>query len=164
MSRKKTWPMAGLRVGMWWPRPKDMPGTGTSTLVTLHAHLPNDGNRELVAHLTQAEARELRNNLNFWLRAEWNDQMGDKINFTKTNRIDDPGENLTPAEVAERFWASEEAQEWHALVKANKSVIPLDRLALSWVPQNIGGWDDDRSIWPRISDAIFDARPWKDEG
>ena len=86
------------------------------------------------------------------------------INFNKTNRIDDPGEDLTPAEVAERFWTSEEAQEWYALVKANKSVIPLERLTLSWVPDHIGGWDDDPSIWPRISNAIFDTRPWRDKG
>ncbi len=89
--------------------------------------------------------------------------MPDTINFNKTNRVDDPGEDLTPAEVAERFWASNEAQEWHALVKANKSVGPLERLALSsWVPEHIGGWDNDPTIWPPISDAIFDARPWKE--
>ena len=84
------------------------------------------------------------------------------INFNKTNRTDDPGEDLEPAEVAKRFWASKEAQEWAALIKANKSVIPLERLALSWVPTNIGGWDGDHTVWRRISDAIYDARPWKD--
>lgn len=56
MSRKTTWEMAGLRVGMWWPR---------TTLVTIWAHL-SDG-RGLQASLTLDEARELRDSLSNWL-------------------------------------------------------------------------------------------------
>lgn len=87
--------------------------------------------------------------------------MHDTINFNKTNHVDDPGVDLTPAEVAERFWASDEAKEWYLLVKANKPAGPLARLALSWIPEHVGGWDGGPEVWHRIDDAIFDARPWK---
>lgn len=79
------------------------------------------------------------------------------INFNKSNRVDDPGVDLEPAEVAARFWASDDAKEW----LTSNGGMRLERVALGWVSTHLGGWDpDDQDIWPLIYGALFDARPW----
>jgi hypothetical protein len=76
------------------------------------------------------------------------------ILFFKTNTVTDPGVEYEPAEVARMFWASDDAKAWLDQPSSGR----LERLALSWVPTNIGSWDN-RDDWDKICDAILAAMP-----
>lgn len=77
------------------------------------------------------------------------------IRFFKSNRTDDPGFELTTDEVAEQFWASDEAVDW----VTNHRQYRLERLALNWVNENVGQWDNIPADWALIFDAIHVAMP-----
>jgi hypothetical protein len=88
----------------------------------------------------------------------------------KTNKVDDSGYTITTEEIARLFWASDEAKRWQT-----EGVFPLERLALNWVPQHLGQWENlprvlraDSSThtetlkgedWDVIFEAIHAARP-----
>jgi hypothetical protein len=80
-----------------------------------------------------------------------------EIRFFKTNTVEDPGFVLATTEVARQFWASDDAQEW-----LTKGGMLLERLALNWVNENIGAWENVPADWEPIYDAIHAAMPRKE--
>jgi hypothetical protein len=77
-----------------------------------------------------------------------------EIRFFNSNSPTDAGFMLDVEEVARRFWASPEADQWLAGPSGR-----LERLALSWVADNVGQWDRVPEDWPPIFDAIHAAMP-----
>jgi hypothetical protein len=77
-----------------------------------------------------------------------------EIRFFKTNTITDPGFVLTTEEVARQFWDSDDAKSW-----VTNPGMMLERLALNWVNENIGQWDNIPADWDPIYDAIHAAMP-----
>lgn len=76
------------------------------------------------------------------------------IRFFKTNNKADPGFLMATTEVADRFWASPEAAAWLAGPSGR-----LERLAVSWVVDNVGQWDNIEADWALIFDAVHAAMP-----
>ena len=77
------------------------------------------------------------------------------MRFFETNNVDDPGFELSPEEVAARFWQSEDGEAW-----ANDAGVGhyrLDRLAADFISRKLGGCD--RDTMDEAIDAIIDARP-----
>lgn len=76
------------------------------------------------------------------------------IRFFKTNRVDDPGFERSPEDVAREFWASDAARDWLA-----HPGWRLERLAMVWVVDNVGQWENVPADWEPIFDAIHAAMP-----
>jgi hypothetical protein len=56
--------------------------------------------------------------------------------------------------VARQFWASDVARNW-----LTAPGLRLERLALDWVSENVGQWENVRTDWATIFDAIHAAMP-----
>lgn len=78
-----------------------------------------------------------------------------QIRIYKTNRADDPGELYGVDDIARLFWESERGKAFDFNKHGG-----LEPVACSWVAINLGGWDEDDTLWPAMFEAIFEARPW----
>lgn len=76
------------------------------------------------------------------------------MRFYETNTKDDPGFELSPDEVAARFWQSDIGEAWAA---DPENAGRLDRAASVWIAEKLGGCDPD--TLDEALQAIFDARP-----
>ena len=73
------------------------------------------------------------------------------MRFFETNRGDDPGFELSPDEVAARFWQSEAGERWRT------SEVRLDRTAAGWIAESLGACD--METMDEALDAILKTMP-----
>jgi hypothetical protein len=85
------------------------------------------------------------------------DTVTTTVRFFKTNRVDDPGFEMATDEIARQFWASDVAKEWVA-----NPGIRLGRIAVMWVAEHIGHWENVPDDWHAIEDAILEIMPRND--
>jgi len=74
------------------------------------------------------------------------------MRFHETDRLGDPGFELSLDEVVTRFWQSDDAEAW-----SKEPLEHLDRVSSRWIFHKLGSCD--RETLDECLDAIYEGRP-----